>query len=103
MVTQRNRAPIQTKLEVGPPLGPEEFIEFRDRSQQYRSDRVELSRLRDELVQTHDEEWVAMHNGRLFFAKDEAEMVDGLRAQGIDPGRTVIRYLSRQRRLDMHL
>ena len=44
-----------------------------------------------------------MNNGRLFFAQEDVEMIDILRSHGIDPGHTVIRYLSRERRLDMHL
>jgi hypothetical protein len=65
----------------------------------YSRDAKVLSSNRPRLMDTHPKQWVAIRDGRLAATgKSFAALVSRLKAKGLSPGETMIRYVDKGRR-----
>jgi hypothetical protein len=75
---------------------PGEREEIRDRIARYERDAAQLAATREKLLDAHPEEWVAVHAGLTYHARDLDGLLSELRSAGIDPARVPIEFLSRE-------
>lgn len=76
-------------------LSPEESAEMRREMAGFKRDSETLFERRDELLDAHPNEWVSVHQDRIFHAGSLDELFGLLRDSGIDPARVPCEYLSR--------
>jgi hypothetical protein len=69
--------------------------ELSERLAAYERDVRALTARWDELLAAHPNEWVAMHDGKLFHAADLETLFEVLRRDGIEPGRAAREFLGR--------
>lgn len=63
----------------------------------YQRDRAALDNLREELVQRYPNQWVSVHEGRVFHALEIQALFANLRESGVEPRRVPREFLSKDR------
>jgi 1,6-anhydro-N-acetylmuramate kinase len=99
MTTERA---AQSTIESGPERTPEEAAEIRAGLLRFQADCLYLADQRPELLREFEDQWIGVHARAVFHAPTLDGLLVELRSNGVNPGSTVVEYLTRQPMIVLH-
>lgn len=94
MVTSRKLPGTDVEVEIIPEDYPGQREDMRRVLRRFTADHLELESRRVELTAAGPEQWYAISDGRIYTSREHGDLLELLRAAGIDPAFTAMDYFS---------